>query len=250
MGWRRGRRSIWRDRVVQRLAALVGLGALGWAAVARDLPTAWIVAGLAAALIVLGMIGASGPSGSRAKRKAQRVPAPKWAFPASVAAMAVACFGLALFWPEIRALLARADLPSPVRQGEVVNASFSAGGSPRFDCQVAYVNDGDTLRCTDGTRVRLHAVAARETDETCTPGHPCPAASAAAARAVLQDLAGGKRITCLQTGTSYKRKAAICWTPSGQEINCAMVRSGTALRWEKFDRQVRICRADHVSAAP
>lgn len=48
-------------------------------------------------------------------------------------------------------------------------------------CAVAYINDGDTLRCRDGTRIRLHAVAAREADGTCSTGHPCPAATAASA---------------------------------------------------------------------
>ena len=52
-----------------------------------------------------------------------------------------------------------------------------------LSCDVAYVHDGDSLRCQDGARIRLHAVAARETDETCSPGHPCPAASGAAATA-------------------------------------------------------------------
>lgn len=65
-------------------------------------------------------------------------------------------------------------------------------GSPGFACQVSSVTDGDTLRCADGTRVRLHAIAARERDETCSPGHPCPTASAASATAKLAELAGGR----------------------------------------------------------
>ena len=48
-----------------------------------------------------------------------------------------------------------------------------------------YVNDGDTLRCQDGRRVRLHAIAARETVGSCSPGHPCPSASASASKAAL-----------------------------------------------------------------
>jgi endonuclease YncB( thermonuclease family) len=112
----------------------------------------------------------------------------------------------------------------------------------RFSCAVAYINDGDTLRCQDGTRIRLHAVAARERDGSCSPGHPCPTASAGAATAELSRLAGGKILRCEPTGHSYNRITAICWTPTGEEINCAMVRSGTALLWDRFDRQAPLCR--------
>ena len=108
-------------------------------------------------------------------------------------------------------------------------------------CAVAYINDGDTLRCRDGTRIRLHAVAAREADETCSTGHPCPAATAASATHELTRLAAARTIRCQPTGRSYDRVTAICWTPEGVEINCAMIRSGTALVWEKFERQAPLC---------
>lgn len=114
----------------------------------------------------------------------------------------------------------------------------------RFSCSVAYVNDGDTLRCADGTRVRLHAVAARESDETCSPGHPCPTASAASAKTQLERLVIGSTITCSQTGRSYNRVTAICWTPAEVEVNCAMIRSGTTVVWERFNREQSICRSN------
>ena len=111
-----------------------------------------------------------------------------------------------------------------------------------FVCPVASVTDGDTLRCADGTRVRLHAVAARESDETCSPGHPCPDASAASAFAKLKELASGQTLQCRATGTSYNRVTAICDNETGVEINCAMVRSGTTVVWERFNREAPICR--------
>ena len=116
-----------------------------------------------------------------------------------------------------------------------------ADAGAAFQCVVDHVNDGDTLRCRDGVRVRLHAVAAREADGTCSPGHPCPAASGASATAALNRLAAGKILTCDPVGRNYKRITAICSTPEGEEINCAMIRSGTTLIWEKFDRQHPIC---------
>lgn len=114
-------------------------------------------------------------------------------------------------------------------------------GPDVFTCRVARINDGDTLRCADGTRVRLNAVAARETDGSCSPGHPCPPASAEAATAELARLASGQVLQCRQTGTSYDRKAAICVNESGVEINCAMVRSGTALVWPRYAEENPIC---------
>ncbi|MEJ7934466.1 hypothetical protein WG907_09385 [Sphingobium sp. AN558] len=110
-----------------------------------------------------------------------------------------------------------------------------------FSCPVAAITDGDTLRCADGTRVRLHAVAARESDETCSVGHPCPDASGAAATAQLAALAEGQTLQCYPTGTSYDRVTAICRNQSDVEVNCAMVRTGTALIWPRFNRERAIC---------
>ena len=110
-------------------------------------------------------------------------------------------------------------------------------GSTSFDCEVALVNDCDTLRCKDGVKVRRHAVAAREADETCSLGHPCPTATGASATALLNRLAAGKTLTCEPTGRSYKRVTAICRSAVAEEFNCAMVRSGTTPIWDNFDRE-------------
>lgn len=148
-------------------------------------------------------------------------------FIATVIVVAVAAFAGTLLWPRSATLTA---------------ASVEAEtGAYDFACDVAYVNDGDTLRCEDGTRVRLHAIAARETDGSCSPGHPCPSASAAESTSALTRLAGS-RITCMRTGQSYQRVTAICHNSSGVEINCAMVESGAALIWDRFNRQQPICR--------
>ena len=156
-------------------------------------------------------------------------------FTVAILAMMAAIFMAVLLWPS----------PDPLRLvgGEVSPQPVVTLKRPasRFSCEVAYVNDGDTFRCEDGTRVRLHAVAARESDETCSPGHPCPQASAASATATLRALVSGQRLSCEKTGTSYNRITAICWTPSDQEVNCAMVRSGTTVVWDRFSRQRAIC---------
>lgn len=138
---------------------------------------------------------------------------------------ALATFAVVLLWPA----------------GDRSVASETMQGG--FACQVSSITDGDTLRCADGTRVRLHAVAARESDETCRPGHPCPDASGASATAKLTDLAMGQTLQCSQTGTSYNRVTAICQNEAHVEINCAMVQSGTAVVWPRFNAERPICRS-------
>ena len=142
-------------------------------------------------------------------------------------------------------------------------ANKPAAAAKVFACNVTRVHDGDgPIWCAeqglDGKpiKIRLQAVAAREMPSeetlrgsdakgaygTCLPGHPCPRASAAAAKAELARLAVGQRLRCEATGSSYERVTAWCWTPAGVQLNCAMVKSGTTLRWARFDRDRRLCR--------
>ncbi len=155
-------------------------------------------------------------------------------FLAIIAATAVTAFAVTLAWPFV------SDPETPVI---LIAAPQTVPSRATLSCPVAGITDGDTLRCRDGTRIRLHAVAARERDETCSPGHPCPDATAAAATRELRRLAAGRTLKCEPTGRSYNRITAICWTPQGVEVNCAMVRSGTTLIWARFDRQAPLCRA-------
>lgn len=110
-----------------------------------------------------------------------------------------------------------------------------------FQCAVSSVTDGDTLRCQDGTRIRLHAISAKERNNTCSEGHPCPTASADESTRALSNIVSGKTLTCKNTGQSYNRVTAICWTPQGTEVNCRMVQTGKAALWERFNRQNPIC---------
>ena len=163
-----------------------------------------------------------------------------------VALVVLGLFAIAAFGDKL-------PLPDPVTDGaksvatQIAPEIFppspeQAAAEADFRCRVARVNDGDTLRCQDGTRVRLHAISARETDNSCSPGHPCANASAEDATRTLKRLVSGKVLDCMTTGESYNRVTAICWTPERVEVNCHMVESGTAKVWERFDREVRICR--------
>lgn len=190
---------------------------------------------------------------SRSRRRRPRLPSPPvkrarrrshpWRFAVAVACVAAAAFLTVVYWPLDDELERMAPKLEQMLAVEPESGTATAPNIDRFACDVAYVNDGDTLRCEDGTRIRLHAVAARETDETCSPGHPCPAASAASATAELRRLAARRTISCERIGESYNRVTAICWTPADVEINCAMIRSGTAVVWDRFNQERAICRS-------
>lgn len=145
---------------------------------------------------------------------------------ALVAAVGAAIFSLILARPEV---------------GTAGDAKPASG--ERFSCTVTKVHDGDgPIWCAEGPRIRLTAIAARELDETCSPGHPCPAASGASAQQALERLALGEKLQCEKTGTSYNRVTAWCRRDDGVELNCAMVEGGWAARWDRYDPQNRMCR--------
>jgi endonuclease YncB( thermonuclease family) len=118
-----------------------------------------------------------------------------------------------------------------------------AAGQGRFACQVASVHDGDTLRCADGRAVRIEAIAAREMDgNRCARGHPCPAASAVAARTALRRLTMGRQLDCLALGRHGARTVGRCALPDGRDLSCAMIATRTVLRWPRHDREGRLIR--------
>lgn len=126
-----------------------------------------------------------------------------------------------------------------------------------FACTPTAVRDGDgPIWCAEGPKIRLAGIAAREMDGACRPGHPCPTSSGVAARDRLVGLLGGARgslptghvrvvsgpMRCLSDGSAKGgRTAAWCITSSGVDLSCAMVRSGHAVRWDRFWRGHR-CR--------
>lgn len=130
-----------------------------------------------------------------------------------------------------------------------------------FTCTPTRVWDGDgPIWCAEGPKIRLAGIAAREIDGTCRRYQPCPAAAATRARDTLVGLLGDRRgvapdghvlvagapLDCLSAGPAKGgRTAAWCRTPAGVDLSCAMVASGTALRWRYFDpgRRLERCRA-------
>ncbi|HEY0114542.1 MAG TPA: hypothetical protein VGB54_02365 [Allosphingosinicella sp.] len=124
-----------------------------------------------------------------------------------------------------------------------------------FTCTPIRVWDGDgPIWCAEGPRIRLAGIAARETDGSCRPGHPCPAADAATARDHLARLIGrvtgtareghllveGPPLICRSEGSAGgSRTAAWCRTAGGVDLSCRMVADSMAARWERFWRDHR-----------
>lgn len=128
-----------------------------------------------------------------------------------------------------------------------------------FTCTPIRAYDGDgPIWCAEGPRIRLAGIAAREMDGSCRPGHPCPDASAEAAKAALVALLGGSRGTareghaivagpvlrCVSNGgASGARTTAWCDLPGGRSLNCEMMRTRTVAHWAGFDphRRLALC---------
>lgn len=104
-----------------------------------------------------------------------------------------------------------------------------------FACQVARVVDGDTIACLDGTRVRLAGIDSPEL-HGCRGrrGRVCVPGDGEASRRALARLAVG-RLTCRRVGVSFGRVTAWC-SAGGVDLSCAMVRSGYAVRWDRYWR--------------
>ena len=109
-----------------------------------------------------------------------------------------------------------------------------------FLCLVAAVTDADTIRCADGTRVRLAAINAREKEGSCLRTGPCPPMRDAQARPIVEDMALGRVLTCRPLGMSYRRVVADCRLPNGRNMSCAIVAAGAAAWWESYARRYRL----------
>jgi endonuclease YncB( thermonuclease family) len=128
-------------------------------------------------------------------------------------------------------------------------ASVVAAGQT-FTCTPTHVWDGDgPVWCEEGPRLRIAGIAAREIDGTCRTNQPCPQSSAIEARDALVQILGGARgtastghvlvsgpmLTCRSEGSAGgNRTAAWCSLPGGADLSCAMIRTRTVLRWDRY----------------
>ena len=132
----------------------------------------------------------------------------------------------------------------------LVLAAVVVSAGQTFTCTPTHVYDGDgPVWCAEGPHLRIGGIAAREMDGTCRSNQPCPAATAIEARDALVQLLGGPRgtletghvivagpiLVCESVGSAGgNRTAAWCRFPSGVDLSCAMIRTGTVLRWDRY----------------
>lgn len=126
----------------------------------------------------------------------------------------------------------------PVQQSKTSVPQVISGTGSSFSCSVASITDGDTLRCADGTRVRIAGIDAPEISP-CAEGRQCTAGDGAASKRSLAAVASGRHLTCRRVGTSYKRVVAFC-SAGGVDLSCAQVKAGQAVR--RYATKEQVCR--------
>lgn len=98
----------------------------------------------------------------------------------------------------------------------------------------ASVIDGDTIEI-HGQRIRLHAIDAPESRQTCTRGGRTWRCGREAALA-LADRIGRRPVTCDRRDIDrYGRVVSVC-REGGEDLNAWMVRSGWALAYRRYGR--------------
>ena len=96
----------------------------------------------------------------------------------------------------------------------------------------AKITDGDSLEI-HGTRIRLHAIDAPEGAQSCGRGG-ARWSCGTAARNKLEELIGGRPVTCRQRDTDdYGRAVAVCRAGT-LDLGAAMVEAGFARAYRRF----------------
>ncbi len=97
----------------------------------------------------------------------------------------------------------------------------------------AVVTDGDTLEIRD-TRVRLHAVDAPESSQSCLDQNSAIYPCGGRAANVLAALIGRHEVSCeVRTPDRYGRSVSVC-TAGGVDLGAAMVSQGWALAYRDY----------------
>jgi endonuclease YncB( thermonuclease family) len=107
-----------------------------------------------------------------------------------------------------------------------------------FACAVLSITDGDTLRCRNGTRVRLAGVDAPEMSYRCARARRCTPADALRSQRALANIALGSTLRCRSVGTSYNRVVAFC-SKGTLDLSCAQFATGHAVK--RYAHQQKVC---------
>lgn len=101
--------------------------------------------------------------------------------------------------------------------------------TPAIRCTAPRVIDGDTFDCA-GTRIRLAGIDAPEMPGHCAAGRKCTAGDPHAARDYLSTLTR-TAVSCASIETDkYGRTIARCAVNGGNDLSCAMLDAGHAVR--------------------
>ena len=103
------------------------------------------------------------------------------------------------FWPFVLCLaISTAEAAATAEEpDDLLDSSATAW----FDCMVVAVHDGDTFRCDDGRRIRIHGIDAPELDHALGP----------LSRDWLSERISGEVLHCFRRGASYDRMVATCY---------------------------------------
>jgi endonuclease YncB( thermonuclease family) len=97
----------------------------------------------------------------------------------------------------------------------------------------ASVIDGDTIKI-GGQRIRLHAINARESSQTCLDAGGRSYRCGQRASFAVADQIGQRNVSCRQTDTDrYRRVIAVC-DLMGVDLNGWMVRQGRAIAYRRY----------------
>lgn len=108
-------------------------------------------------------------------------------------------------------------------------AAAKADASLGVGCVNPRVLDGDTIRCGE-TRIRLSSIDAPELPGHCRPGRECTPGDPYASTGNLQSLVAGQPVQCQQTDTDHYGRAVARCSVQGQDLSCAQVKGGFAVR--------------------
>lgn len=107
-------------------------------------------------------------------------------------------------------------------------------------CAAALAVDGDTIRCQDGTRIRIAGVEANEMRGGChLPA--CPTMPGTVAKARMQAIVGGQNVTYVARRRTWGRVEGSVQLPDGRDLACETLRIGITVRWEKFWPKGKVC---------
>lgn len=107
-------------------------------------------------------------------------------------------------------------------------------------CAAAMAIDGDTIRCEDGTRIRVAGIEANEMRGGChlTACSPVPGR---VAKARMQAIVGGQNVTYVVTGKSWGRVTASVQLPDGRDLSCVALSAGFVVRWDRYWPKGKTC---------